>query len=197
MKKVSKQKILKVISYFMTFIIVIGLLGGASYFFKNMQSGYIGFTVTNNDEVYSGINEDVVFPFNTELSFVVGYEYHKFAMTKEYGYTVKVVPVADNDFNFTVGGNEFSYLDELDITSAFDLVIIDDTFNIIVPGSIIDVLAVIYGDNDIVVPELDSDKDYYKLVITSFDGLSEISISFKQYSLVTGVELQDSLVFGG
>lgn len=198
MKKVSKQKILKVISYFMTFIIVVGLLGGASYFVKNMQSSYSSFTVANNEEVYSGINEDIVFAFNTELSFVVDYEYHKLAMTKEYGYTVKVVPVAENDFNFTVGGNEFSYLDEIDITSAFNLVIVDDTFSIIVPGSIVDVLAVIYGDNDIVVPTLDADKDYYKLVITSFDGLSEISISFKQYSLVTGVMLDnETLVIGG
>lgn len=199
MKKISTRKISRIISYIITAVLLVGLIGGAAYITKIMLGSYDSFVVSYGEDVYTADTADKVYPFNTELNFTVAYDYHKLVVDKQYGYTVKVVPAVsgDDDFQFSIGDHSYLFSDEHDITSAFNVVISDDSFSLVIPGNISDVLSVIYGGGEITVPEIDNDKDYYKLVVTAFDG-TEISISFKQFSAVTGVILsQDTLVIGG
>lgn len=199
MKKISKRKLSRIISYIITAVLLIGMIGGAAYMAKIMLGSYDSFSVSYSDDVYIGNVVNKVYTFNTELTFNVDFDYHKLVVDKQYGYTVKVVPAVsgDDDFEFSIGDHSYMFSDEQDITSAFNVVISEGSFTFVIPGNIADVLGVIYGGGEITVPELDNDKDYYKLIVTAFDG-TEISISFKQYSVVTGVILDnDTLVIGG
>ena len=199
MKKISKRKITRIISYIITFVLLVGMIGGAAYMAKIMLGSYDSFSVGYKDEVYFEDIVNKVFPFNSELTFNVDYDYNKLVVDKQYGYTVKVVPAvsAETDFAFDIGDHSYMFSDEQDITSAFNVVLSDNSFSLVIPGNISDVLEVIYGGSDIKVPELDNDKDYYKLIVTAFDG-TEICISFKQYSAVTGVVINtESIIFIG
>ena len=199
MKKISTRKISRIISYIITAVLLVGLIGGAAYMTKIMLGSYDSFVVSYNEDVYTGDTANKVYPFNTELTFDVNYDYHKLVVDKQYGYTVKLVPAVsvEDDFEFSIGDHSYLFSDEQDITSAFNVILDESSFSITIPGNISDVLSVIYGGGEITVPELDNDKDYYKLVVTAFDG-AEISISFKQFSAVTGVSMsQDTLVIGG
>lgn len=201
MKK--KKKVNSIIYSLLTFLLIIAAVGGVIYAtslsdnfnnFVNDLETYKEFSVGFNDTVIKAPLTGQILPFNEELRFNVYYDYHKLCREKRYDYTVKVLPIGN--FDFTVDGNTFAWSQEEDITDYFTVKKFDNYFTMVIPGNVYDVLSLIYPSSEIVVSELDQALDYYKLEVTSHDGKSILSISFVQYTNLTGVILNvDNLEF--
>lgn len=191
-----KIKITNIITYIVALLLVAGIVSAAVYYYDDVESmfddNYSTFSVSMGDNLFLSEQSDITFPFDTELRFSVAYDWPRFASIKNNSYSVKVVPCVENDFDFTVDGNIFSFAAEEDITSAFNVVQYADYFTMTVPSSIVTVLKSIYPVGEIVVPDLDVKKDYYTLIVTASDGKELIKLSFKYFSIVEGVELSVS-----
>jgi len=123
----------------------------------------------------------------------VGVHYLVGWLSGKQGYTYKVVPSGD-DFEYTVDGKTYNFLDIKDLTAAFEIVERQD--GIIVKAydkTVSDVLHTLHPNSDIDVLTLE--QPCYKLVFTSADGKT-VALTFRCTEAVDGIEIDPpSVIF--
>ena len=118
------------------------------------------------------------------------------------GYNVKVVPNAQRDFDFTVGGERYLYSKQGDITAAFGLKKSDTYFELVIPEdfSLEYALQSCYPGKEVVVLEEAADANAYPymLVVSSYNDSVVYHIALSVGAEVTGVTLDpDHIIFTG
>lgn len=117
------------------------------------------------------------------------------------GFTVKVLPNSEKDFEYTVAGSKYKYSTLKDLTTAFDIKLADDSFEINIPENfgLMDVVKFMHGGQEVTL-ETASDIAYpFKLEVTSYNGGAKYTIIFNTVSTagVTGVTIDPTeIVFG-
>ena len=114
---------------------------------------------------------------------------------------MKILPNAEKDFEYTVAGSKYRYSALKDITSAFDIKLTDDSFEINIPEGfgLADVVKYMHGGQNVTLDALDIVYPF-KLEVTSYNGAATYIILFNTVSTagVTGVTLDTTeIVFGG
>ncbi len=117
-------------------------------------------------------------------------------------YSVKVVPNAERDFDFTVDGERYLYSKENDLTSAFGLNKQDTYFELVLPEdfTLQYALQSCYPGKEVVVPEeAEQGNPYlYTLVISSYNKSVVYRIDLSVGEEVTGVTLDpEQIIFTG
>ena len=117
-------------------------------------------------------------------------------------YSVKVVPNAERDFDFTVDGERYLYSKENDLTSAFGLNKQDTYFELVLPEdfTLQYALQSCYPGKEVVVPEeAEQGNPYpYTLVISSYNESVVYRIDLSVGKEVTGVTLDpEQIIFTG
>ena len=117
-------------------------------------------------------------------------------------YSVKVVPNAKRNFDFTVDGERYLYSKENDLTSAFGLNKQDTYFELVLPEdfTLQYALQSCYPDKEVVVPEeAEQGNPYpYTLVISSYNESVVYRIDLSVGAEVTGVTLDpEQIIFTG
>lgn len=118
------------------------------------------------------------------------------------GYTVKVLPNTEKDFEYTVVGSKYKYSKLNDLTVAFDIKLTEDSFELNIPENfgLVDVVKFMHGGQEVTL-ETTADLSYpFKLEITSYNGAAKYTILFNTVSSagVTGVTIDPTeIVFGG
>ncbi len=136
---------------------------------------------TSDGEQISGESERD-FKYGQRYLFHVVYTFG--FVTDDSGYTVKVVPNATKsiNFDFSAGGNNYSYSDVEDLTNYFDIVREDTYFTIAANMELPEMLALIYGSGVSGVPyAVDKDIAYYTLVVQS-NADASVKVNFKLWS---------------
>ena len=195
-----KSRTVKKISNFITYIIILGVVGivfGIIMIFTNgFTTSFRTFYVVHEDKVYIDSGEDLLLHKDIDYVFKPRYVFSVINKDMSKDYIVKIIPnITDEiDFDFTVDDEVYSFSAFEDFTEYFDIKVYDDYFTLNVPNSIDSLLQLMYPDTDIVIPELSNKLDYFTLIVTSYNGESVVKFNFNIYVEVEGVILDENVV---
>lgn len=188
----------KIVSVVIVLAVLIVAVGLVAFFTNGFTSDFKTFYVeSNGKKILTDINGFVLQP-ETENRFDVKYTFGK--VNKEVsGYSVKIVPNvnSDNDFDFTVDGEIYSFGAESELTKGFDIAYEKDYFTLSGGFSMQSVLERIYPEQTVAFNhnDVNYEVDNFTLLIYSYNNEAVIKIGFRNYQAVDGVELQDTLIF--
>ncbi len=123
-----------------------------------------------------------------------------FATDENKGYNVKIVPNAadkNQDFSFTVNGENRQFQAETDLTDGFEIEKSESSFKVTPKGeNLTGVLQAIYPGLDTALIEEKAYNDMFALVVSSYNEKSSVTIYFTLSSKVAGVRLdKEAIVF--
>ncbi|MEG1725955.1 MAG: hypothetical protein RR313_11225 [Anaerovoracaceae bacterium] len=97
-------------------------------------------------------------------------------------YYVKVVPKTDinNNFDFSLDGNIYSFCDESDFTNGFNITKQKDCFTISAKGNLEEILKAVYPTFAVEVKtkNIDFTKELFTLMVMSYDKKSNVLLNF-------------------
>ena len=191
-----------IISFIVT-LLVIGLIGGIiaiTYKYTDgFSSDFKTFYLVHDGKEILTPETKAAYVGGKKYKYEVKYVFENGKDEKK-GFTVKVLPNTEKDFEYTVAESKYRYSALKDITSAFDIKLTDDSFEINIPENfgIKDVVKYMHGGQNVTMDA--SDISYpFKLEVTSYNGAATYIILFNTVSTtgVTGVTLDTTeIVFG-
>lgn len=191
-KSVRKiSNISRFIIYIILLLIIAAVIGLSVFFTNGFTTGFKTFFVLHDNKINMNKVEGLLFYPNTAYDFKPRYTFSYINQDIPKDFTVKIIPNNNETFDFTVDGQVFSYGVIKDLTAGFEIQIYEDSFILLVPKNMQKVLEALYPDKSVIVPELPSDKDYFTLLIYSYNGESVIRFNFGIYIQVEGIELDN------
>lgn len=184
---------IKIIVYGLIVLVLLGVVGIIYKFTNGFNEDFKTFYVEYNGEKILTENTSIELAHSTAHKFNVKYT---FAGSKEKPkeYSVKIVPHAVSDFEFTVAEKGYVYSKVGDLTKAFNLEKKDTSFELTIPEdmSIQTALEVVYGEA-VSIPDDAEESNFnpFRLVISSYNEKVNYFIDFKVVSgKVTGITLE-------
>lgn len=188
---------IKVISYILVVMVLVGVIGVVAYFTGGFTSGFKTFylTIDGKDVLTSasGYSVDNENPLVVDVKYVFG-----FASEGETGYKVKVVPnvVEGEDFEFEVDGEKQSFQAQKDLTAGFHIEYGEDSFILTPIGNLAEIIQAVYPMSEIAGCDIPGYENMFALIVTSYDGSASVTVYFCCPDKVTGVELdKESITF--
>lgn len=191
------------ISFIVT-LLVVGLIGGIiaiTYKYTDgFSSDFKTFYLVHDGKEILTPETKAAYVGGKKYKYEVKYVFENGKDEKK-GFTVKVLPNAEKDFEYTVAGSKYKYSTLKDLTTAFDIKLTDDSFEINIPENfgLMDVVKFMHGGQEVML-EIAADLSYpFKLEVTSYNGAAKYTILFNTVSSagVTGVTLDPTeIVFG-
>lgn len=186
MKQKTRQRITTATNAIVAIVIVLLLLsvvGFFAFFTNNFTSDFKTFYVKVRGETILNDKEHYEIAVNEEYHFDIGYTLGFLNKDKKLGYHVKIAPniTDETKFDFTVNSVKYGYEGETDLTQGFDIKQYDDYFTLMATKDLLDILQMLYPDKALTdIPNaIDSDKDYFTLLIYSEDETTRIAINFE------------------
>lgn len=171
--------VMTIVLYVVLVLAVLGGIGAVAYFTSGFTTDFQSFYLSLNGENILGSRSGLEMVDNEEYTFEVKYTFG--AVSKQQtGYSLKVVPfITDNDFSFTVDGEQHSYSELTDITSCFAISTRQEAFTVSGQMTLQSVLEAYYGCGAIVIndPILEG-HDYYTLIVYSHNKKANVQVSF-------------------
>lgn len=191
------------ISFIVT-LLVVGLIGGIiaiTYKYTDgFSSDFKTFYLVHDGKEILTPETKAAYVGGKKYKYEVKYVFENGKDEKK-GFTVKVLPNTEKDFEYTVAGSKYKYSKLKDITTAFDIKLAEDSFELNIPENfgIKDVVKYMHGGQEVTL-ETAADIAYpFKLEVTSYNGAAKYTILFNTVSTagVTGVTLDPTeIVFG-
>lgn len=197
MKKTSK--ISQAISSLLLLLVLFGVFGLLFTFTNGFKEDFKTFYVSYNGQDIFATESKLDLARDQEHRFDVTYTFEFLDEGEEVNtdYSVKIVPNADQDFTFTVDGENVKYSSVGELTSVFNLQKYDMYFTLSLDGgmSLEKVLEAVYG-KDVTAPEEGEYPDpyLYTLVVTSYDGSVTYYIDMNFGEATLGVKLDPNEV---
>lgn len=194
----KKNRAIKVISYSISIILILGVIGGAYYLTNGFKK-----EITTFDVLYNGqsvvTSSDINLPYAEEITFNVKCLLQLLDKTEEKkDYTIRVVPniTESTNFDFNVDGKIYSFAGESDLTSAFDIKKNVDSFSLFLPKTLTmeNILKTNYPNSTITIPTALTELNYFKIVVSSFDLKNEVSFNFFLKVYVQGIYLDKGAI---
>lgn len=166
MKRKTKKSFLTIFIMVLVLVLVVGFLNINSQNFDDAN-----FCVEYKDKTFSERGKSISLPCEDKAVFYV---------KNCDSFTVKVVPnyLLDEDINYYVNNEEFSFFEEKDFTYYFDITITANGFSINCDNdlSLVGVLSRLWGDVEVVC---DTNVEYPFLLVVS-NGQEDIEIQLSQ-----------------
>lgn len=191
----STKTVGKIITYILIVLAAVGIIGVIARFTGGFTTDFKTFYLTvNGTDVMTTSGGYVITP-NDPLTVDVKYTFAS-GEDETQGYTVKVVPnqVKNEDFDFTLNGDVYSFQAEKDLTAGFDIEYGDNSFIIKSKGNLTDTLKAVYPSYEVGDCEDKGYKDMFTLVVTSYNGKSSVMLNFTVASKVSGVTLDQEVI---
>ncbi len=195
----------KVITFILSLGVVAIIAGGIALIYKytdGFSDDFKTFYLVHDGKEILTTETKAAFVGGNKYKYEVKYVFESGKDEKK-GFTVKVLPNTEKDFDYTVAGNNYKYSKLKDLTSAFDIKLKDDSFELNIPENfgIVDVLTYMHGGQKITLGDgATSDLTYpFKLEVTSYNGAAKYTILFNTVSEagVTGITIDPTeIVFG-
>lgn len=185
----------RTIVYLATVVACILCIGFLARFTGGFTSEVKTFYVTVNGTDIMTTSGGYVLTPNEPLSVDVKYTF-AFDAKEVQGYSVKVVPnkVTNQDFDFTLNGEVYSFQAEKDLTAGFDIEYGDTSFLIRSKGTLTDTIQAVYPHCLVGNCDDKTYKDMFTLVVTSYNGESSVLLNFTVASKPTGVTLDREVI---
>lgn len=194
-----KNKSTNLIAYVGALLVVIIIVGVVARFTNGFTDDFKTFYLKVEDkEIMSGSGGYEITrakPMQVEVKYTFS-----FATDENKGYNVKIVPnTADKnqDFSFTVNGENRQFQAETDLTDGFEIEKSETSFKVTPKGeNLTGVLQAIYPGLDTAQIEEKAYNDMFALVVSSYNEKASVTIYFTLSSKVTGVRLdKEAIVF--
>ena len=185
----------RIIVYLATVVACILCIGFLARFTGGFTSDVKTFYVTVNDRDVMTTSGGYVLTPNEPLSVEVKYTF-AFDAEEVQGYSVKVVPnkLANQDFDFTLNGEVYSFQAEKDFTAGFDIEYGATSFSIRSKGTLTDTLQAVYPHYVVGNYDDKTYKDMFTLVVASYNQEASVSLTFTVASKPTGVTLDREVI---
>ena len=197
MSNTNGVKIGKALSYAFVVLILITSCGLIAYFTNDFTSDFKTFYIETNGTTHLSDTADILLSPDAENRFDVKYTF-SLLNEENNGYTVKIVPNIsnDNDFDFTVDGEVYSFGAESDLTNCFDIVYYDDYFTINGDFRMQNILESLYPGSEVCVnaEDVNWSVDNFSLLVYSYNEEALISIGFHNHCPVDRVELEPNSI---
>lgn len=197
----DKKKV-NTIAYAITAIIILLLIVFVIGVIFKLTNGFTDsfktFYVSYNGKVFS-TEDSFAAPAGT-VRFDVNYLFKAGGDKAHKDYTVKILPTVSEEtaFEYHVNGQAYSYDNSLELDNGFCLEKHDGYFTVEIPVDMRQLLQKIYLGQTIDVPEeLDlKTVSYFTLVVTSYDGKSEIRIALtRDYFRPDDINLSEDIMY--
>lgn len=189
------SKTVKIISWVLIVLALIGSIGAIAYFSGGFSGGFQSFylMVNGKEVVKSGTNFEATLtePLNVEVKYSLADE-------NTSGYTVKIVPnaLSGKDFDFTLDGDVYSYQGEKDLTEGFNIKYDENSFTVTPKGGLNEIMQAIYPNNTVGDLSECGYENMFLLVVTSFDGEQSVTVAFTVPENLSGITLDpDHIIF--
>ncbi len=189
-EKSNGKKAVKIIISLVLVIVLVGVVG-IIYHKKDAINEELKpfYVVINGEEILStgsGYEATVEQPLKVEVK----YKYSNLA-DKPIPYSVKIIPnaIAGKDFDFVKDGEICSFQAETDLTEGFNFEYKEDSFSFTPKGATDVVLKGVYTKSEITDCANKGYPDMYSLIVTSYDGLFNVTIHFSAYESLCEVFL--------
>ncbi len=191
----STKTVGKIITYILIVLAAVGIIGVIARFTGGFTTDFKTFYLTVNGTDVMTTSDGYVITPNDPLTVDVKYTFAS-GEDEAQGYTVKVVPnqVKNEDFDFTLNGDVYSFQAEKDLTAGFDIEYGDNSFIIKSKGNLTDTLKAVYPSYEVGDCEDKGYKDMFTLVVTSYNGKSSVMLNFTVASKVSGVTLDQEVI---
>lgn len=195
------KTVAKIITYLILTLVLVAAVGLIYKFTNGFNEDFKTFYVEYGGKQILTADSKQEFKQGAEHRFTVHYTFDN-EKSEPKDYSVKIVPHAERDFDYTVDGEKFLYSKTGELTSAFGLKKEQTEFSIVIPSEygLQKVLEAINVGKTVVVPE-DAEKNNpypYRLVVSSYNGKVTYNIDFKLIPTVTDITLNpDEIIFGG
>lgn len=187
----------KIIAYVLVLLVVVGVIGVIVRFTGGFTSDFKTFYVSVNGKdvltTAGGFQATNTEPLKVDVKYTFGS-----AGGDASGYSVKVVPnaVENEDFDFTLNGDVYSYQAETDLTAGFEIERGETSFTITPKGGLTEILQAVYPNYEVGDCRDKGYKDMYALIVTSYNGKASVKLCFSVLEKVSGITLdKDTIVF--
>lgn len=176
----------KIFVWILIALLFVGIVGAVFFFTNGFSTSFKTFYVVCNDTVYMTTDETMDIVPDEAYRFDVHYLFGGVG-EKTLGYSVKVVSNTgeNGSFDFIGDGETYSYASGLDLTAGFDIHKYDDYFVLVASNELSDILKSVYEVKSVegVPAAVNSDSEYFMLVVTSEDEKATINIRFELTTL--------------
>lgn len=176
----------KIFIWILIALLFIGIVGVVFFFTNGFSTSFKTFYVVCNDMVYMTSDETMDIVPGEDYRFDIHYLFND-GGKKALGYNIKVVSNTNESsaFDFIGDGETYSYVSGLDLTAGFDIQKFEDYFVLKASNELSDILKSVYevGTIDNVPTAVNSDSEYFMLVVTSEDEKAVVNIKFELTTL--------------
>lgn len=187
----------KIIAYVLVLLVVVGVIGVIVRFTGGFTSDFKTFYVSVDGKdvltTAGGFQATNTEPLKVEVKYTFGS-----AGGDASGYSVKVVPnaIENEDFDFTLNGDVYSYQAETDLTAGFEIERGETSFTLTPKGGLTEILQAVYPNYEVGDCRDKGYKDMYALIVTSYNGKASVKLCFSVLEKVSGITLdKDTIVF--
>lgn len=161
----------KIIAYVLVLLVVVGVIGVIVRFTGGFTSDFKTFYVTVDGKdvltTASGYKLTTTQPLTVDVKYTFGS-----AGGDASGYSVKIVPnvIENEDFDFTLNGDVYSYQAETDLTAGFEIERGETSFTLTPKGGLTEILQAVYPNYEVGDCRENSYENMYALIVTSYNN---------------------------
>ena len=190
-----------ILAYIAGILILVAVVGLVYRFTNGFNEDFKTFYVEYDGKQILSSDSDLILVTSNTYRFEVKYTFDT-EQSEPKDYSVKVMPNAGRDFDFTVDGERYLYSKQGELSAAFSLNKQDTYFEISTQKetSLQNVLQSCYPGKEVIVPkEAEESNAYpYTLVVASYNESIVYQIKLRIGTKVTGVTLDPSeIIFTG
>ena len=186
-----QNKTIRILSYALLGLLVVGVIGFVAYFTNGFKSDFKTFYINVDGKDVMESDGGYKVSKGKPLEIKVKYVFSG-ATNQKKEYSVKVVPntIDGRDFTFSDEKEEKSFQSVEDITSGFDIKKTESGFTVSPKGNTVEeVLKVVYPNGKFDNVNEKGYENMFTLVVTSYDGNASVKLNFSLLSKVCGVTL--------
>ena len=190
----KSRKAGKIIIYILILLILLGCIGFFAYFTNGFTGDLKTFYVECGEQKVMNSSGGFVLIAGDPLDVAVHYTFEFFSEDIA-GYTVLVLP--NQDFDFRVDGQTYSFAAEENLNAGFDIEYEAKSFSISPKGDMQTILEALYPDKTVAFnkDDVDYDTELFKVVISSEDGSAQVTmLCFLDESGIRCVELDKEVI---
>lgn len=186
-----QNKTIRILSYALLSLLVVGLIGFVAYFTNGFKSDFKTFYINVDGKDIMELDGGYKVSKGKPLEVKVKYVFSAGSNQKK-EYSVKVVPniIDGRDFTFSDEKEEKSFQSVEEITSGFDIKKTENGFTVSPKGNTVEeVLKSVYPNGKFDNVNEKGYENMFTLVVTSYDGKASVKLNFSLSSKVSGVTL--------
>ena len=173
------KSIISTIVWVLIALIIIALVAGLIIYTKGFTTDFQSFYIVVNGERVLENGSGYKINGDRHLDVDVKYVFGRFSKEAS-GYSVKVVPADNVNFEIKIDDVPKDFEDIEDLAGGFNLKLEEEKFTLSPKGNLTKLLSYVYDGAAVSVPDdmAQNEDEIFKLIVTSYNGKQSVEITF-------------------